>query len=119
MQTVDLGARGDGECEVLPAHASMSVGGARSGLAGREEDELLFAERPRDRVVGVGPLAAERRMTGVELCDRARQVFDREAEVVEERHPVIVGRSVFSRRPSTVSPPSTVAPRRHVLESTP
>jgi hypothetical protein len=85
VEAVDVGARVDGQGEVLPADAAVPVrSGAR--FAGGEEDQLLLAEVPGDSVVGVLPGAAERLHHRVELGDRTGEVSDGDADVVEERH---------------------------------
>ena len=102
MQAIDLGARIDGEGEVLPADAAVPVRSA-ARLAGGEEDQLLLALVPRHRVVGIEPRAAERLHHRIELCDRARQVVDGDSEVVEKRHPDILWASCWAQRRSQPS----------------
>ena len=51
-----------------------------------DEDQLLLAEVPGDAVVGVLSGAAECPHHGVELGDRAGEVVDGDADVVEEAH---------------------------------
>ena len=86
MQAIDLGARIDGEGEVLPADPAVPVRSA-ARFAGGAEDQLLLALVPGHSVVGIEPRAAERLHHRIELCDRARQVVDGDSDVVEKRHP--------------------------------